>query len=255
MSAIYPSLRDKKVVVTGARSGIGRAIALAFAGAGADVAIGYKRAADSKVDEVTRKIRDLGRRALAVQVDISKRADVEDLVNRVEREFGRIDVMVNNAAVFLLGGLLEFSQEDWDTTIGTILTGCYLCCQTVGKKMVAQGGGGNIINIVSRWAMSPSPEASAYCIAKVGVITLTNVLAQELAKYKIRVNAIAPGNTRTDMIAYIVNDPVLLKQEEARIPLGRIAEPEDIADTALFLASDASRHITGSVITVAGGLQ
>ncbi|MAF86184.1 MAG: short-chain dehydrogenase [Dehalococcoidales bacterium] len=248
------SLEGKVAIVTGGKRGIGKAIALAFAEAGADVAICSRVIKDGELQATANEIQGLGRRSLAVQADITRKTDVDNLVQRVVDEFTAIDILVNNAGIYFVDPpLLDVPEGDWDKIINVNLKGHYLCSQAVGKRMVDRKAG-NIINIASELAIKPSSEAGVYCIAKAGVVMLTRVLAKELASYNIRVNAIAPGAARTKMLEYLLSDSEALKQYEAQIPLGRIAEPGDIIGTALFLASEASSYITGHTILVDGGL-
>jgi len=245
------SLEGKVAIVTGGRRRIGRGIALTLAEAGADVAICDIVVEGGEMEAVAEEIRKLGRRSLAVQTDTTNKVDVDNMVQRVMDEFGVIDILVNNAGIIVRASLVEHSEEDWDRVIDTNLKGYYLCSRAVGKRMVDQKKG-NIINIASDAAFR---GGSSYSISKAGVINLTRGLARELASYNIRVNAIAPGYVRTEMSKAMWSDPVAYKEALAVIPLGRIAEPSDIANVALFLASDASRHITGDTILVDGGLQ
>jgi len=245
-------LAGKVAIVTWGRMGIGRAIALAFAEAGADVVVCSRAPEGGELGAVADEIQRLGRRSLAVQADISQKTNVDNLVQRTVEQFGGIDILVNNAGIFTTAPLLDVPEDDWDEIIDIDLKGYFLCCQAVGKRMVERRGG-NIINIASGWAMKAAPEAGVYCIAKAGVVMLTKVLALELASYNIRVNAIAPGAVRTRMTDSLVSDPEALQQEEAQTPLGRIAEPSEIASVALFLASGASSFITGATIVVDGG--
>ncbi len=245
------SLEDKTAIVTGGGTGIGRSIALEFAKAGADVVVSSRKLAN--LEKVAEEIKALGKRSLAVQTDITRKTDVDNMVQRVMDEFGRIDILVNNAGIYLKAPLLELQEDDWDRIIDTDLKGYYLCCQAVGRRMVDRKRG-NIINIASDAAMKAYPNVGAYCIAKIGVVMLTKVLALELASYNIRVNAIAPGFIRTKMSEPMWSDPEALKQWEAKIPLGRIAELGEIIGPALFLASDASSYITGYTILMDGGL-
>ena len=248
------SLEGKVAIVTGGKRGIGKAIALAFAEAGADVAVCSRVIKDGELQAVANEIQGLGRRSLAVQADITRKTDVDNLVQRVVDEFTAIDILVNNAGIYFVDPpLLDVPEGDWDKIINVNLKGHYLCSQAVGKRMVDRKAG-NIINIASELAIKPISEAGVYCIAKAGVVMLTRVLAKELASYNIRVNAIAPGAARTKMLEYLLSDSEALKQYEAQIPLGRIAEPGDIIGTALFLASEASSYITGHTILVDGGL-
>jgi len=247
------SLEGKVAIVTGGRRGIGRAIALAFAEAGADIVVCDRVVEDGEMEAVAEEIRRLGRRSLAVQADITQKSDVDNLVRRVVDEFSAVDILVNSAAMNIRAPLLELREDGWDRIINTDLKGYYLCSQVVGKRMVDQKRG-NIINMASTAAMKAAPEMGAYCIAKAGVVMLTRVLALELAKYNIRVNAIAPSIVKTKFSQPLWSDPDTLKQIEAEIPLGRLAETGDIIGSALFLASDASSYITGHTIIVDGGL-
>ena len=246
------SLEGQVAIVTGGGTGIGRGIALEFAKAGADVVVASRRL--SVLEEVSEEVTALGKRSLAVQTDISRKTDVDNLVQRVMDEFGVIDILVNNAAIWNTTPLLKLSEDDWDKTLDINLKGYYLCCRAVGEGMVKRKKG-SIINLASTAGVRVWKRDSAvYSIAKAGVIMLARVLARELASHNVRVNTIAPGAVRTEMIKSVWSDPVALKEMEARIPLGRVAEPSDIGSVAVFLASDASRHITGSTIIVDGGL-
>jgi len=246
------SLSGKVAIVTGGRRGIGKAIALALAEAGADIAVCDRVIEDGELEAVAEEAQRLGRRSLAVQADITQKADVDSLVQRVMSEFGAIDILVNNAAMNIRAPLLELREDGWDKVIDTDLKGYYLCSQAVGKIMVSQKRG-NIINIASTAAMYTAPEMGAYCIAKAGVVMLTRILAVELAQYNIRVNAVAPSMVKTKFSQPLWDDPETLKEIEAGIPLGRLAEPSDIVGSVLFLASDASSFITGHTIIVDGG--
>ena len=242
------SLEGQVAIVTGGGTGIGRGIALEFAKAGADVVVASRRL--SVLEKVGEEVTALGKRSLAVQTDISRKTDVDNLVQRVMDEFGVIDILVNNAGVGDELTLLETPEDEWDRVLDTNLKGYYLCCRAVGKGMVERKKG-NIINIASESAFRGN---SSYNISKAGVVNLTKGLARELASYNIRVNAIAPGLVRTDMMTeWARSDPEHFKQDEAGIPLGRIAEPGEIASVALFLASEASSYITGTTIVVDGG--
>ena len=245
-------LPGKVAIVTGGRRGIGKAIALALAEAGADIAVCDRVMEDGELKATAEEAKRLGRRSLAVQADIAQKADVDNLVQRVVDEFGVIDILVNNAAMNIMAPLLELREDGWDRIIDTDLKGYYLCSQAVGKIMVEQKRG-NIINIASTAAMYTAPEMGAYCIAKAGVVMLTKVLAVELAQHNIRVNAIAPSMVKTKFSQPLWSDPETLKEIESGIPLGRLAEPSDIIGSVLFLASDASSYITGHTIIVDGG--
>ncbi|MEA2085825.1 MAG: SDR family NAD(P)-dependent oxidoreductase [Chloroflexota bacterium] len=247
------SLEGKLAIVTGGRRGIGRAIALAMAEAGADVALCDRVTDDGELAAVAEEIQRFGRRALAVKADVTRKADVDNLVRVVMGEFGAIDILVNNVAMNIMAPLLELGEDGWDKVINTDLKGYYLCCQAAGRKMVDRKGG-RIINIASTAAMKAAPGMGAYCIAKAGVVMLTRVLALELAQYNIRVNAIAPYMVKTKFSQPLWSDARTLKQIEAEIPLGHLAETKDVVGTVLFLASGASGYITGHTIVVDGGL-
>lgn len=244
------TLQGKVAVVTGGSRGIGRAIALAFAEAGADVAIASRTLPD--LEAVAEGIRKLGRRSLAVRTDITVKSEVDNLASKVREEFGAIDILVNNAAMNIMRPLIELREDGWDKIIDTDLKGYWLCSQAIGRIMVEHKNG-CIINISSGAAEKAAQGMGAYCIAKTGVAMLTKVLALELAPYNIRVNAIGPGIVRTGFSEPIWSNPEILGKIAPGIPLGRIAETYDIIGTALFLASDASAYITGQNIYVDGG--
>jgi NAD(P)-dependent dehydrogenase (short-subunit alcohol dehydrogenase family) len=249
---VTPSLAGKTAIVTGGRRGIGRAIALALAEAGADVSLGDRVVDDGELDRVAQEIKKLGRRALTLQADITRKADVDSLVQKTLADFGTIDILVNNAAMNIMSPLLELNEEGWDRVIDTDLKGYYLCSQAAGRVMVKQKRG-NIVNIASTAAMDTAPKMGAYCIAKAGVVMLTRILAIELAEHNIRVNAVAPSIVKTKFSQPLWAGAKTLKEIEAGIPLGRLAEPEDITGAVVFLASDASAYITGHTIVVDGG--
>ncbi len=252
MSIPSLSLEGKVAIVTGSKRGIGKAIALAFAEAGADVALCSRVVEDGLLEAVAKEIQEFGRRSLAIQADIARKTDVDNMVQRVIDEFGAIDILVNNAAVVVEAPLLEFSEEDWDTTMDTDLKGYFLCCQAVGKRMVERKKG-NIINMASKAGLKPRETNGVYAVAKAGVIMLTRALARELASYHIRVNAIAPYWVKTESAVADFNNPEFVKMMVATTPLGYLSEPSDIVGSALFLASDASSYITGHTLLVDGG--
>lgn len=245
------SLEGRVAIVTGGSKGIGKAIALTFAEAGADMVVCSRALAD--LESVAEEIRRLGRRSLAVSADITQQAAVDNLVQKTIAEFGNIDILVNNAGIGILLPLVEHSEEDWDRVVDTNLKGYYLCSRAVGKRMIDQKKG-NIISISSVRGLAAYPGRAGYCISKAGVIMLTRVLALELASYNIRANAIAPGFVRTELTRPLWDDPETLQRITAEIPLGRWADLSEITSVALFLASDASSYITGHTVLVSGGL-
>jgi 3-oxoacyl-[acyl-carrier protein] reductase len=239
--------------VTGSRRGIGRSIALALANAGADLVVCDLIVNDGKLNEVAGEIKKMGRNSLALRVDVARRVEVEEMVQRTVSQFGRIDILVNCAGVWIAGQtILECNEDEWDKVINVNLKGTYLCCHAVAKIMVNQKSG-NIINLSSQVGLIPSPGLGAYAISKAGIIMLTKQLALELANDNIRVNALAPGVVKTDFNRDLWKDPKAAKQIADSIPLGRLAEPDDIAGTVLFLTSGDSSYITGTVINIDGG--
>jgi NAD(P)-dependent dehydrogenase (short-subunit alcohol dehydrogenase family) len=245
------SSEGKAAIVTGGKTGMGRDIALAMASAGADVAV-CGRVLEGALEAVADDIAKLGRRSLALQVDISRKEDVDNLVDKVMHEFGAIDILVNNAGILVKAPILDTSDEVWDNVMNTNLKGYFLCSQAVGRKMVERKKGA-IINLSSDLAFKALPEMGAYCISKASIVMLTQALARELGGHGIRVNSIAPGLIRTEMSRPNWGNPEALAHMESMIPLGRIGETDDIVGLALFLASDASRYITGDIILLNGG--
>jgi NAD(P)-dependent dehydrogenase (short-subunit alcohol dehydrogenase family) len=247
------SLAGKVALVTGGSQGIGKAIALGFAEAGANVAVCSRGIKEGQLEGVAEDIQRLGRKSMAIRADTSRKSDVENMVEKVMDQFGAIDILVNNAGILIRTPLLELTEEAWDKLLDVDLKGYFLCAQAVGKRMV-QRKKGNIINISTQFAFrAPTVGMGAYAIAKAGVVMLTRVLAQELGRYGIRANSIAPGLTRTEFSRASWSNPELMKQVEASLPLGRIAESVDLVGTALFLASDASSYVTGNTILLEGG--
>jgi 2-deoxy-D-gluconate 3-dehydrogenase len=246
------SLAGEVAIVTGSRRGIGKTIALAFAQAGADVVVCDIVIDDGQLVSVAEEIQRIGRRSLAIKVNTSKKKDVDNLVQKIVDHFGVIDILVNNAGIMIKSPLLDMLENDWDRLMSVDLKGYYLCSQAVGKKMIEQKKG-KIINIASQYAFKVTPGMGAYSIAKAGVAMLTRVLAQELGCYGIRANTIAPCLVKTEFSRPSWSDPEFLKQVEASIPLGRVAETEDLVGAALFLASEASSFITGHTILIDGG--
>ena len=251
------SLTDRVAIVTGGGTGIGRSIALEFAEFGADVVVSGRRL--QNLEGVADEVRALGRRSLAVQADVTKRTDVDHLVQRTMEEFGRVDILVNNAGVAArVPGkpvpVIDVDEDEWDLVMDTNLKGTWYFCQVAGRRMIEQKSG-NIINITSGDGRRVSGgRGSSYNVAKAGVIMLTQCLAWDFGPHNVRINSIAPGFVWTDMARPVLNDPEIRKMLESRRPLGRIGEPDEIATAALFLASDASSFVTGQTINVCGGV-
>ena len=244
------SLKDKVAIVTGASRGIGKAIALAFADAGADVV-----AADILIPEmeaVAAEIRAKGRRALAIKTDVSSKQDVDNMMSQTLKEFGTVDTLVNNAAKVLVIPTTKVRENSWDKIFDIDVKGCYLCAQAVSEVMI-ENKKGCIINISSGAGITGNPYEGAYAVAKAAVIHLNKVLATELGRYNIRVNCIAPGVIRTKMAEGVFNDPATLKRFSDAMPMKRLGEPDEIAAVTLFLASDAASYVNGVTICVDGG--
>ena len=244
-------LANKVAIVTGAGTGNGRGIALGFAREGADVV------AVDWIEESARvtagEIQGLGRRALAVRADVSRSAEIKAMVEAAVAEFGRIDVLVNNAGIRNITPLLDITEEEWDQHLNIDLKGPFLATQEVAKQMIRQGDGGSIINITSVASEQAVEGRGHYCSAKGGLKMLTKVAALELARYGIRVNAIAPGAIETNMMAPVRDNPRLREAFGRRIPIGRWGQPEDLVGAAVFLACDDSAYVTGINLLVDGG--
>lgn len=243
-------LAGKAALVTGGGSGIGRGICLRFAEEGADVAIADVNRGGA--EETADQVRASDRRAHVVQANVTSRADCERMVRETADALGKLDVFVANAGTGRSAPFLEVSEEDWDVVLRTNLTGVFLSCQAAARRMVEQRQGGRIITMASVAAERPSPRMAAYNTSKAAVRMLTRVMALELAEHGITVNAIGPGVIDTPLAAPIVAGIRAAGRDPS--PIGRIGQPRDVADLALFLASDEAGFITGGLIFVDGGL-
>jgi 2-deoxy-D-gluconate 3-dehydrogenase len=241
-------LTGKAAIVTGANTGIGQAIAVALAGAGADVAL----AGRSPADETAARIRELGRGAVPIEADLATTAPVQKVVDETLAAFGRLDILVNNAGIIRRADAVDFSEADWDTVIDTNLKSLFFLCQAAGRQMLAQGGG-KIVNIASLLSFQGGIRVPSYAAAKSGVAGLTKALANEWAGRGVNVNAIAPGYIATSNTAALQADETRNRQILERIPAGRWGDPKDISGAAVFLASSAADYVNGHVLAVDGG--
>ncbi|HJU20054.1 MAG TPA: SDR family NAD(P)-dependent oxidoreductase [Stellaceae bacterium] len=241
----------KVVLVTGAQQGIGREAALAFAEAGADVAVNYldDEAAGRRLAD---EIGGHGRRAVAVRADVARLPEIEAMVAAVVRQLGPVDVLINNAGVFPRVAAAAMSEDDWDYVLDVNLKGSFFCARAAAREMIAHGRDGAIVNLASQAIRGSSPRGVHYAASKGGIVSMTRALALELAPHRIRVNAIAPGLTDTAQPRYGMSEAEIAERVR-EIPLGRIGQPRDIANAALFLASKAAAYITGQTLHVNGG--
>jgi NAD(P)-dependent dehydrogenase (short-subunit alcohol dehydrogenase family) len=243
-------LSGKIAFVTGASSGLGRHFALVLARAGATVAIGARRL--EALETLTSEIIAEGGRAYVVPLDVTAKRSVEIAVDAIARELGTIDILVNNSGVSIQGDILAQLEEQWDAVLDTNLKGAFLVATEVARVMRATGRGGSLINIASILGIRQAGQLGPYAVSKAGLIQLTHIMALELARYDIRVNALAPGYIETDLNRELWATPAgaaLLK----RIPQRRLGKPEDLDGALLLLASDSSRFMTGATITIDGG--
>ncbi|MBI5465213.1 3-oxoacyl-ACP reductase FabG [Candidatus Gottesmanbacteria bacterium] len=249
------NLSGKVALVTGGSRGIGQGIALALAQAGADVAVNYI-SSEEEAEKVVQKIKNLGRRAISVRADVSKKQEVDFMVGEMISQLGKIDILINNAGILSFKPFLEMDEETWDKMMAVNLKGQFLVAQAAARQMVAQKTGGKIINIASIASGQVGvgfPNIAHYCASKGGVVAMTETMALELGPHKINVNAIAPGAIETDMTKNMLLDEKTRQGLLMRIPKGRIGKPEDVGAMAVFLASDEADYCTGATFYVDGG--
>jgi len=246
------SLEGKVALVTGGSRGIGKATALAFARAGADVAVTSRKLPD--LEKVATEIRGLGRKAMAVAAHAGRLEEITSMVGAVYQEFGRVDILVNNAGTSpALAPILDLDQRLWDSIMNLNLKGLVFLSQAVAKVMKVHGGG-KIINVSSADGFRHEINNGTYAISKAGVIMATKVMAQEWAKYNIRVNAISPGHLHTLLGDAIFSVAPEFEQElQLRVPMGRVGDVNEIEGAMIYLASDASSYVTGTTLVVDGG--
>jgi 3-oxoacyl-[acyl-carrier protein] reductase len=242
-------LDGRVAIVTGAGQGIGRGVALCLARAGAHVVV--NDAVQERIARTVAEVEALGVQALGVQANVTQASEVERLVQETLSRFGKIDILVNNAGVVVIKSITEQSEADWDKVLSVNLKGVFLCCHRVVQEMIKQKRGA-IVNIASIAAFHYTVPHVPYAASKAGVVALTRDLAFEVARYGVRVNAIAPGPIETPMMGTALTQ----QQREAyakNIPLGRLGQPEDIGQAVAFLVSDAASYITGATLPVSGG--
>lgn len=245
-------LDGKVALVTGSSSGIGQGIAVAYAAAGADVTVTYTSNREG-AEETAAQIRALGRRTHVAQVDVSDEAQVDTLFAGHLAEFGRLAIFVNNAGMESSGTLHEIPTEQWDKVLRVNLYGAFFCMRLAARQMIAQGEGGRIITISSVHEEACGAGAGPYCVSKAGLRNLMRTMAIELGEHQITVNGIAPGMIRTPMNAQAMTDEAYVADAAKLIVIDRIGEPADIANMALFLASEAASYCTGATHYVDGG--
>ena len=246
---------DKKIaIVTGSSKGMGKAIAIGLAEAGADVLVISRHG--NELEPVVKLIEKLGRRAVAVEADVSVLADHKRIVETCLKELGRIDILVNNAGTIKRNLALDVQEEDWNHVLDTNLKGSFFLAQKVGAQMVKQGQGGKIINVTSVRANPAIPATATYGASKAGLLHLTKTMALEWVEHGINVNSIGPGYFETPLTSYIpVQRPEEYRWLVERIPMKRFGQPDEIVGAAIYLASDASSYVTGETIFVDGGYQ
>ena len=246
-------LDQKVAIVTGADSGIGRAIALQFASEGAVVVVNYAHALD-KAEDVRQRIEQNHGKALVIQADVSQYQQVTSLIQQTVERFNRLDILVNNAGMEIHSPFLDVTEQQFDRVLSIDLKGAFFCAQAAAREMVKRKTAGRIINISSVHENIPMPQNVPYCCAKGAMRMLMRTICLELAPNNITVNNIAPGAVNTPIDADVEADPEKMAALLKEIPLTRMAQPEEVASLALYLASDAAAYITGSTYIIDGGL-
>ena len=252
--SMLPSMRlDNQVaVVTGSGSGLGQAIAIAFAEAGATVVVTDLAQRLHNAKKTRDRIIQLGKKSVAVSLNVTSIRSIRRMVKKTIDEFGRIDILVNNAGVNISKPAVEVTEDDWDKVLDVNLKGVFFCCQEVGRKMIERRFG-KIINVASQNGVIGYYNRAAYCSSKAGVVNLTRVLAIEWASKNINVNAIGPTFVRTPLTDKLFQEESFTSEVLRRIPLGRLGQPEDITGAVVFLASSAAQLITGHTLLIDGG--
>ncbi|HZS92737.1 MAG TPA: glucose 1-dehydrogenase [Chloroflexota bacterium] len=247
------SLKGKVAIVTGGNSGIGAAIVVALAQQGANVVIDYV-ANPQATEALEQQVAALGDQAIGVEADVSRVSDLQKMVDSAVRTFGRLDIMVNNAGIETRTSVLDTTEEQYDKVMAVNLKSAFFGTQLAAKQMIAQGDGGRILNISSVHEDWPMPGNTAYCLSKGGMRMLTRTAGDELARHNILVIGVAPGAVATPINRQTLADPAALQKLNAAIPLGRMAQPEEIAGVVAFLAGAEASYITATTIFIDGGL-
>jgi glucose 1-dehydrogenase len=247
------SLHGKVAVVTGGNSGIGKAVVLALAEAGANLVIDFV-AHPEATELLEKQVHALGDRAIGVEADVSKVADLERLVARTVEEFGHLDIMVNNAGIETRTSILDTTEEQYERVMAINLKSAFFGTQVAAKQMIAQGTGGRIINMTSVHEDWPMPGNTPYCLSKGGMRMLTRTAGVELGPHGVQVVGVGPGAVATPINTATMNDPAKMRTLDAAIPLGRMAEPEEIASLVAFLAGDGATYLTATTVFADGGI-
>ena len=247
------NLKGKTAIVTGGNSGIGLSIVLELAKQGANIVIDYVVHPET-AEDLEKQVLALGDKAITVKADVSKVADLQSLVDAAVKNFGRLDIMVNNAGVETRTSVLDTTEEQYQRVLDINLKSAFFGTQIAAKQFIAQGGGGRIINITSVHEDWPMPGNTAYCLSKGGMRMLTRTAGLELAPHNILVTGVGPGAVATPINTSTMKDPTLLKKLDDAIPVGRMAQPEEIASVVAFLAGDGASYLTATTIFADGGI-
>jgi glucose 1-dehydrogenase len=247
------TLHGKVAVVTGGNTGIGKAVVLALARAGADVVIDYVANPDA-AEDLEKQVAALGDKAIGVEADVSDVSELQRLVDTTVQQFGRLDIMVNNAGIETRTSILDTTEHQYDRVMAINLKSAFFGTQIAAKQMIKQGGGGRIINMTSVHEDWPMPGNTAYCLSKGGMRMLTRTAGVELGPHGVQVVGVGPGAVATPINTQTMADPAAMKTLDAAIPLGRMAEPEEIASLVAFLADEGAGYITATTIFADGGI-